>query len=133
MIHASTTDETPDHAAKLHQQFSALYSLLFKDGNPAGIKCLLHILFPRYKEVLRLPLSPPPTKPATASNAKNSKRLSKIYISLLLKALSVSFYLFFGHVATATLPHHKQKSIRQSFAKSVSHKFRGCFITRVKI
>ena len=58
MIHASMTDETPDRAAKLHQQFSALYSLLFKDGNPAGIKCLLHILFPRYKEVLRLPLVP---------------------------------------------------------------------------
>lgn len=58
MIHASMTDETPDRAAKLHQQFSALYSLLFKDGNPAGIKSLLHILFPRYKEILRLPLVP---------------------------------------------------------------------------
>jgi len=58
MIHKSLDDETPDAAAKLHQQFSALYSLLFKDGNPAGIKALLHILFPRYKEVLRLPLVP---------------------------------------------------------------------------
>ena len=53
MIHASMTDETPEHAAKLHQQFSALYSLLFKDGNPAGIKCLLHILFPRYTGMRR--------------------------------------------------------------------------------
>lgn len=58
MIHHSMEDETPEGAAKLHQQFSALYSLLFKDGNPAGIKCMLHILFPRYKEVLRLPLVP---------------------------------------------------------------------------
>ena len=58
MIHHSMEDETPESAAKLHQQFSALYSLLFKDGNPAGIKCMLHILFPRYKEVLRLPLVP---------------------------------------------------------------------------
>lgn len=58
MIHRSMEDETPEAAAKLHQQFSALYSLLFKDGNPAGIKALLHILFPRYKEVLRLPLVP---------------------------------------------------------------------------
>lgn len=58
MIHRSMEDETPEAASKLHQQFSALYSLLFKDGNPAGIKALLHILFPRYKEVLRLPLVP---------------------------------------------------------------------------
>lgn len=58
MIHRSMEDETPEGAAKLHQQFSALYSLMFKDGNPAGIKCMLHILFPRYKEVLRLPLVP---------------------------------------------------------------------------
>ncbi len=41
-----------------------------------------------------------------------------------LRVLSVSFCLFFGHVATATLPHHKQKSIRQSFSKSVSYKFK---------
>ena len=52
------------------------------------------------------------------------KRLSKIHITLLLRVLSASFCLFFGHVATATLPHHKQKSIRQSFSKSVSYKFR---------
>ncbi len=58
MIHKSLDEETRDEASLLHQKFSALYSLLFKDGNPAGIKCLLHILFPRYKEVLRLPLVP---------------------------------------------------------------------------
>lgn len=58
MIHTSLDEETHEDAARLHQKFSALYSLLFKDGNPAGIKCLLHILFPRYLEVLRLPLVP---------------------------------------------------------------------------
>ncbi|MDE7474535.1 MAG: 4-hydroxy-tetrahydrodipicolinate synthase, partial [Duncaniella sp.] len=58
MIHRSMEDEEPEVASKLHQQFSALYSLLFKDGNPAGIKCMLHILFPDYQEVLRLPLVP---------------------------------------------------------------------------
>lgn len=58
MIHKSLDEETVEEASLLHQKFSALYSLLFKDGNPAGIKCLLHILFPRYQEVLRLPLIP---------------------------------------------------------------------------
>ncbi len=58
MIHKSLDEETRQEASLLHQKFSALYSLLFKDGNPAGIKCLLHELFPRYLEVLRLPLVP---------------------------------------------------------------------------
>ena len=58
MIHKSRDEETVEEASLLHQKFSALYSLLFKDGNPAGIKCLLHLLFPRYQEVLRLPLIP---------------------------------------------------------------------------
>lgn len=58
MIRLSLNPETHTSATPLHQRFSAFYSLLFKDGNPAGIKCLLHKLFPRYKEVLRLPLVP---------------------------------------------------------------------------
>lgn len=58
MIHLSLDPERHDEATPLHQRFSALYSLLFKDGNPAGIKCLLHHMFPRYGEVLRLPLVP---------------------------------------------------------------------------
>ncbi len=53
-----------------------------------------------------------------------TKKLFKIHITLPLRVLSVSFCLFFGHVATATLPHHKQKSIRQSISKSVSYKFK---------
>ncbi len=51
-----------------------------------------------------------------------------LLFTLLLRVLSASFCLFFGHVATATLPHHKQKSIRQSFSKSVSYKFRQSLI-----
>ena len=47
-----------------------------------------------------------------------------------LSVLSVSFCLFFGHVATATLPHHKQKSIRQSISKSVSYKFKQFLSSR---
>ncbi len=58
MIHVSLDEEHHDDAAVMHQKFSALYSLLFKDGNPAGIKSLLHIMFLRYEEVLRLPLVP---------------------------------------------------------------------------
>lgn len=58
MIHVSLDEERHNEAAKLHQRFSALYSLMFKDGNPAGIKALLHALFPDYAEVLRLPLVP---------------------------------------------------------------------------
>ncbi|MCM1521385.1 MAG: 4-hydroxy-tetrahydrodipicolinate synthase [Muribaculaceae bacterium] len=58
MIHLSLDPERHDEASRLHQRFSALYSLLFKDGNPAGIKALLHALFPAYHEVLRLPLVP---------------------------------------------------------------------------
>ncbi|MCM1162802.1 MAG: 4-hydroxy-tetrahydrodipicolinate synthase [Muribaculaceae bacterium] len=56
MIHVSLDPECHKEATKLHQRFSALYSLLFKDGNPAGIKALLHAMFPAYGEVLRLPL-----------------------------------------------------------------------------
>ncbi len=58
MIHISLDPERHAEATVLHQKFSALYSLLFKDGNPAGIKSLLHSLFPTYGEVLRLPLVP---------------------------------------------------------------------------
>lgn len=58
MIHVSLDPERHEMATQMHQKFSALYSLLFKDGNPAGIKALLHALFPRYEEVLRLPLVP---------------------------------------------------------------------------
>lgn len=56
MIHLSLDPELHDRAADLHRAFSALYSLLFKEGNPAGVKALLHELFPWYGSGLRLPL-----------------------------------------------------------------------------
>ena len=58
------------------------------------------------------------------------ERLSKIHITFYFafESLVGVFCLFFGHVATATSPHHKQKSIRQSFSKSVSYKFRQSLI-----
>lgn len=57
MIHA-TLDGDIDRAALIHQQFSALYTLLFRDGNPSGVKAALHARFPEYCEVTRLPLTP---------------------------------------------------------------------------
>ncbi|MDE5726996.1 MAG: 4-hydroxy-tetrahydrodipicolinate synthase [Duncaniella sp.] len=58
MIHLSMDPERRTEALPLHQSFSALYSLLFKEGNPSGIKSLMHCVIPGYHEVLRLPLVP---------------------------------------------------------------------------
>ena len=44
-------------ARKIHHKFTELYSLLFVDGNPAGVKCLLHEMG-MIENVLRLPLVP---------------------------------------------------------------------------
>lgn len=44
-------------AAKIHHKFTDLYSLLFVDGNPAGVKALLHEMG-FINNVLRLPLVP---------------------------------------------------------------------------
>lgn len=44
-------------AVKIHHKFTDLYSLLFVDGNPAGVKALLHEMG-YMKNVLRLPLVP---------------------------------------------------------------------------
>lgn len=44
-------------AVKIHHKFTDLYSLLFVDGNPAGVKALLHEMG-YIKNVLRLPLVP---------------------------------------------------------------------------
>lgn len=46
-----------DSARKIHHKFTELYSLLFVDGNPAGVKCLLHEMN-FIENVLRLPLVP---------------------------------------------------------------------------
>lgn len=44
-------------ALKIHHKFTDLYSLLFVDGNPAGVKALLHEMG-YINNVLRLPLVP---------------------------------------------------------------------------
>jgi len=44
-------------ARKIHHKFTDLYSLLFVDGNPAGVKALLHEMG-LIENVLRLPLVP---------------------------------------------------------------------------
>lgn len=44
-------------AKKLHQSFKDMYSLLFKDGNPAGIKYVMN-QYHLCRNILRLPLVP---------------------------------------------------------------------------
>ena len=46
-----------DAARKIHHRFTALFSLLFVDGNPAGVKAMLHEMG-FIENVLRLPLVP---------------------------------------------------------------------------
>ena len=46
-----------DAARTIHHRFTDLFSLLFVDGNPAGVKCLLHAMGFIENE-LRLPLVP---------------------------------------------------------------------------
>lgn len=46
-----------DPARMIHHRFTELYSLLFVDGNPAGVKALLHEMG-FIENVLRLPLVP---------------------------------------------------------------------------
>ena len=44
-------------ARKIHHKFTELYSLLFIDGNPAGVKALLNDMG-MIENMLRLPLVP---------------------------------------------------------------------------
>lgn len=46
-----------ESARKIHHKFTDLFSLLFVDGNPAGVKAMLHEMG-MIKNVLRLPLVP---------------------------------------------------------------------------
>ena len=46
-----------DSARKIHHRFQDLFSLLFVDGNPAGVKAMLHEMG-YIQNVLRLPLVP---------------------------------------------------------------------------
>ena len=44
-------------ARKIHHRFTDLFNLLFVDGNPAGVKAMLHEMG-MIENVLRLPLVP---------------------------------------------------------------------------
>lgn len=46
-----------ENALTIHHTFSELFSLLFVDGNPAGVKCMLHMMG-YITNKLRLPLVP---------------------------------------------------------------------------
>lgn len=46
-----------ESARKIHHRFTDLFSLLFVDGNPAGVKAMLHEMG-MIKNILRLPLVP---------------------------------------------------------------------------
>lgn len=46
-----------DNAREIHHRFKELYSLLFVDGNPAGVKAMLNAMG-KCENVLRLPLVP---------------------------------------------------------------------------
>jgi len=58
-----------DPARKIHHRFTDLFSLLFVDGNPAGVKFMLHEMG-FIENVLRLPLVP--------MRIKNMQRMSEI-------------------------------------------------------
>ena len=58
-----------DGARKIHHRFTDLFSLLFVDGNPAGVKAMLHEMG-FIENVLRLPLVP--------MRIKNMQRMSEI-------------------------------------------------------
>ena len=56
-------------ARKIHHKFTDLFSLLFVDGNPAGVKAMLSEMG-YIENVLRLPLVP--------MRVKNVQRMSEI-------------------------------------------------------
>ncbi len=64
-----------ESARKIHHSFTELYSLLFVDGNPAGVKALLHEMG-FIENVLRLPLVP--TRLTTLQKITNILKALKI-------------------------------------------------------
>lgn len=62
-------------ARKIHHRFTDLFSLLFVDGNPAGVKAMLHEMG-MIKNVLRLPLVP--TRISTLQNMSEIMKELKI-------------------------------------------------------
>lgn len=56
LVHAAASGDFAKAEAR-HRRFRRLYRLMFAEGNPAGIKCALHLLG-LAENVLRLPLVP---------------------------------------------------------------------------
>ena len=56
MIHL-TIEGKLDEAAAIHKEFEPVYSLLFKEGNPSGVKALMANQG-KLENVLRLPMVP---------------------------------------------------------------------------
>ncbi|MDE6496324.1 MAG: 4-hydroxy-tetrahydrodipicolinate synthase [Duncaniella sp.] len=77
LIHSALNGDNAE-ADTLQDRLSALYPLLFRDGNPSGIKALL-ALNPSigYPEVLRLPLVPVTTA-TRAAIAEELRKLNEI-------------------------------------------------------
>lgn len=64
------------NALTIHHRFTELFSLLFVDGNPAGVKCMLNLMG-ACENVLRLPLVP--------TRITTMEKMSKIVKSLNIK------------------------------------------------
>lgn len=64
-------------AEYIHKEFALMYRLLFAEGNPTGIKCLLHHMGLITDNVLRLPLCPASTALQEAIIQEHA-RLSKL-------------------------------------------------------
>lgn len=65
-------------ALRLHHIFKELYPLLFVDGNPVGVKCVMNLLGQLDKEILRLPLVPM----SSGNRAKTMAQVEEISIAL---------------------------------------------------
>lgn len=57
LVHSALEGDVANARNKMEQDFSRLFHLIFVEGNPAGIKCILH-LKGMVKNKLRLPLVP---------------------------------------------------------------------------
>ena len=75
MMHAITNGRT-DESLRLHYAMMRMNQLIFADGNPAGIKCLMSVMG-LCKNVLRLPLVPVSEK-VEADIYEEWKQLSQI-------------------------------------------------------
>ena len=57
LVHNAMEGNAANARARMEEEFSRLFQLMFVEGNPAGVKCMLNIKG-MVKNVLRLPLVP---------------------------------------------------------------------------